>query len=387
MDNFEMTDLVDNINADLYHLSLGNNNKDILNDIKTNLNALFKGANCANVVLTNNTDKLLFGIIVMPIFSTEDIVNIMTDDEDDHLLITKYKVEIDSKLFSPLYGLTNNEVAALLVHEVAAVVSNKEPLENARYLIDCFCTENDTTIKISTFASYIELLSYCIKEAARRSVSVFEKDYFLPLSIDEALNLQDLIYSAQDKLRSTSNMANTDIDNKLIIVKWVLGLYRNILKYRIYAIHKLEKGIAITGSKFEIQEMQNIISRLKKIDDSELLQHESAASWFKDSSKSNISALQRFRANGVKNYYDDFYEIQFEINNLDDDRGAAIMLMHKINSRMSVIDDYLSTEEGLNDITVKRLLDLYGKYDTLRTKLASSKLKSPRTLLIDYGDD
>lgn len=388
MDNFEqMTEFVDTINADLYHLSLGNNSKDILNDIKANLNSLFKGANCANVVLTNNTDKLLFGIIVMPIFSTEDIVSIMTDDEDDHLLITKYKVEIDSKLFSPLYGLTNDEITALLVHEVAALVSNKEPLENARYLIDCFCTENDTTIKISTFASYIELLSYCIKEAARRSVSVFEKDYFLPLSIDEALNLQDLIYSAQDKLRITSNMTNTDIDNKLIIVKWVLGLYRNILKYRIYAIHKLEKGIAITGSKFEIQEMQNIISRLKRIDDSELLQHESANSWFKDSSKSSISALQRFKANGVKNYYDDFYEIEFEINNLDDDRGAAIMLMHKINSRMSVIDDYLSTEEGLNDITVKRLLDLYNKYDTLRTKLASSKLKSPRTLLIDYGDD
>ena len=105
--------------------------------------------------------------------------------------------------------------------------------------------------------------------------------------------------------------------------------------------------------------------------------------FFNDSKKANLNALDRFKANGIKNYYDDFYEIQFEVNNVDNDRGAAIALLHRINSRMGVLDDYISTEEGLNDVTIKKLRDLYYKYDSLRANIASQKLKSPQTLLID----
>ena len=93
--------------------------------------------------------------------------------------------------------------------------------------------------------------------------------------------------------------------------------------------------------------------------------------------------MDRFKANGIKNYYDDFYEIQFEVNNMDNDRGTAVALLHKINSRMSVIDDYISTEPELNLQTKKRLADLYYKYDELRGNIASQKLKSPQTLLIN----
>ena len=109
----------------------------------------------------------------------------------------------------------------------------------------------------------------------------------------------------------------------------------------------------------------------------------SIINFFNDSKKANLSALDRFKANGIKNYYDDFYEIQFEVNNMDNDRGTAVGLLHKINSRMSVIDDYISTEPELNLQTKKRLADLYYKYDELRGTIASQKLKSPQTLLIN----
>ena len=68
---------------------------------------------------------------------------------------------------------------------------------------------------------------------------------------------------------------------------------------------------------------------------------------------------------------------------MDNDRGTAVALLHKINSRMSVIDDYISTEPELNLQTKKRLADLYYKYDELRGNIASQKLKSPQTLLIN----
>lgn len=373
------------LNGDILNLIGKNNNITITEDIKRNLNNLFPEASCKNVIVTNNTDKMLFGIIVMPIFTPEEVINIVTSDEA--MTIKNYKVEIDSKLLDPLIGLNSEEVVALLVHDVEQLVSNSAPVENARYLIDSFVTVNNTTLKISKYISYVELLSYLIKEVTRRSVSIFENDYFLPTTFESILSLPEFIYSGQAKLRIKSNMYNTSIDNKAIITKWVLSLYRNILKYRIYAIHKLENGIQLTGSEFEKQEMKNIINRLNKIDDYSLLTEANLTNWFNSAKESNTNALQRFRANGVKNYSDDFYEIQFEVNNVDDDRAAAVMLLHKINSRMGVIDDYLSTEEGLSEPTIKRLMDLYNKYDNLRMQLSSKKLKSPRTLLIDYGDD
>ena len=150
------------------------------------------------------------------------------------------------------------------------------------------------------------------------------------------------------------------------------------------SLHTLEKGIELTGSVLIVNEMKNMIKKLRRIDDYSLMQEASSIiNFFNDSKKANLSALDRFKANGIKNYYDDFYEIQFEVNNMDNDRGTAVALLHKINSRMSVIDDYISTEPELNLQTKKRLADLYYKYDELRGNIASQKLKSPQTLLIN----
>ena len=71
---------------------------------------------------------------------------------------------------------------------------------------------------------------------------------------------------------------------------------------------------------------------------------------------------------------------------MDNDRGTAVALLHKINSRMSVIDDYISTER-VDTQTKKRLTELYYKYDELRKNIAATKLRPPQTLLIniDWG--
>ena len=135
------------------------------------------------------------------------------------------------------------------------------------------------------------------------------------------------------------------------------------MKYRIQAIHTLQKGIDISGSRYEQLEMDKIIRRLKRIDDHSLITEASASimRFFDKNKKASSNALERFKANGVKAYFDDYYTIQFEVNNMDDDRALAIMLLHKINSRMSVIDDYITTEDGLSVQTVKQLQDLYQK--------------------------
>lgn len=370
------------INLSVINLKAKPGNKIELNKIKDCLNKIFPDSKCVDVIYTVNTDKMFFGIVTLPILSPNEILNIMTSDEDSK--IATYKVELDSKLFCDTIDLSVDEITALIVHEVARLVNDYYPINNARYLIDKAVLDYGITLKMSEYVPYIEIIGYGIKEAARRSVSIFENNYLVPYYLDETYELTDSLRRAITKLENKGNLWDTEVDNKSIIIKWVVRLYTDILKYRIMSLHTLEKGIELTGSVLIVNEMKNIVKKLHRIDDYSLMQEASSIiNFFNDSKKANLSALDRFKANGIKNYYDDFYEIQFEVNNMDNDRGTAVALLHKINSRMSVIDDYISTEPELNLQTKKRLADLYYKYDELRGNIASQKLKSPQTLLIN----
>ena len=370
------------INLSVINLKAKPGNKIELNKIKDCLNKIFPDSKCVDVIYTVNTDKMFFGIVTLPILSPNEILNIMTSDEDSK--IATYKVELDSKLFCETIDLSVDEITALIVHEVARLVNDYYPINNARYLIDKVVLDYGITLKMSEYVPYIEIIGYGIKEAARRSVSIFENNYLVPYYLDETYELTDSLRRAITKLENKGNLWDTEVDNKSIIVKWVVRLYTDILKYRIMSLHTLEKGIQLTGSVLVVNEMKNMIKKLRRIDDYSLMQEASSIiNFFNDSKKANLSALDRFKANGIKNYYDDYYEIKFEYNNMDNDRGTAVALLHKINSRMSVIDDYISTEPELNLQTKKRLADLYYKYDELRGNIASQKLKSPQTLLIN----
>lgn len=370
------------INLSVINLKAKPGNKVELNKIKDCLNKIFPDSKCVDVIYTVNTDKMFFGTVTLPILSPNEILNIMTSDEDSK--IATYKVELDSKLFCDTIDLSVDEITALIVHEVARLVNDYYPINNARYLIDKAVLDYGITLKMSEYVPYIEIIGYGIKEAARRSVSIFENNYLVPYYLDETYELTDSLRRAITKLENKGNLWDTEVDNKSIIVKWVVRLYTDILKYRIMSLHTLEKGIELTGSVLVVNEMKNMVKKLRRIDDYSLMQEASSIiNFFNDSKKANLSALDRFKANGIKNYYDDFYEIQFEVNNMDNDRGTAVALLHKINSRMSVIDDYISTEPELNLQTKKRLADLYYKYDELRGNIASQKLKTPQTLLIN----
>lgn len=380
LDTNDILAKIGEINLSVVNLKAKPGDKIELNKIKECLNKIFPDSKCVDVIYTVNTDKMFFGIVTLPILSPNEILNIMTSDEDSK--ITTYKVELDSKLFSDMIDLSLDEITALIVHEVARLVNDYYPINNARYLIDKTVLDYGITLKMSEYVPYIEIIGYGIKEAARRSVSIFENNYLVPYYLDETYELTDSLRRAITKLENKGNLWDTEIDNKSIIIKWVVRLYTNILKYRIMSLHTLEKGIELTGSVLVVNEMKNMVKKLHRIDDYSLMQEASnIINFFNSTKNATLNALDRFKANGIKNYYDDYYEIQFEYNNMDNDRGTAVTLLHKINSRMSVIDDYISTEK-VDPQTKKRLTELYYKYDELRKNIATTKLRPPQTLLI-----
>lgn len=375
---------IGSIKGDVIKLKVDIKDTSALLSIQQNLDVIFSDAHCKQVIITNNTDKQFFGIVVMPIINSEQVMDIAISDKN--FLVTEYKVELDSKLFDNLIGLGFDEIESLILHEVGALVTSDTPAKKVRYAIDLYLSNTGESLKISDYISYIDLLGYGVKNAITKSVSVFYNEYAEPSAIDEAYDLTEFIKSALAKIKAAQGIwtATSDIGSQAmnVIIRWTLRLYRDILKYRIVANHQLKRGIELTGSKFEQIEMSNLIYRLNRIDDISLLR-ESVSSFVDKRKKALSAAFDSFKKSGIKGYFDDYFELKMRVNNMDDNRSEAFAILHSINSRIGVLEDYLTSEENISTNEAKKVQDLINKYEALRDDISSRKMKSPRTLLID----
>ena len=350
-----------------------------LNDIQIALNDLFgPDANCKQVLYTENTDKMFFGICVMPIIPAKEIINILKGD--DRYIISEYYVELDSKMFDTGLGLTFEEIGAIVTHDVGRVVTDATPIEEVKRNIDDYLLKQNDTIKLTESVHYIEILSYGIRDAIRKVTSVFEaEEGKIITEFDIGCMIDRVLTSAMNKIAGNGYNWNSDIDNKLIFLTWVMRLYKDVLCNRIDAIRTLKDGIEMSASKLEKKEMDNIIRRLERIDDDVLLEG------FMDDIIQGFSRTSKsMKLKGIQSYEDDYYEIEFNVNNMET-QDDAVLLLHKINSRMSVIDDFLTSEE-LDKANYKKWSDLYSKYNKLRGDIAKNKIYQNKTrLYVNYG--
>ena len=335
-----------------------------------------------DVLYTDNFDKMFFGVLVMPAMIADDVIKGIIEEEK--VTINQVYVELDSKLFDDALDLSIHEIAALIVREVAHMVADSSPMEQVKKDIDLYLFSTGQTLKLSDVSHYKEILSYGIRDAIRKSVSIFEINDKSKIvdNFDDELGIKEDLISAMTKIDKNGYNWNKDIDNKLIFLSWVIRLYKDVIHKRIDAINDLGATIKLTGSKIEKREMENIIARLSRIDDDSLLQ-EGALDYISD-----FFSKTRFdiKKNGMKRYEDDFFELQFEVNNMET-QEEAMLLLHRINSRMAVIDDYL-TSEDLSAADRKRWEHLYHEYNKLRFNLSNNKLYANKTrLYVNYGMD
>ena len=372
---------------------LKNNSRSVAakEDIRKILNDIFmqpKSPNKYNpdvvrdVLYTENFDKMFFGVLVMPAMIADDVIKGIIEDEK--VTINQVYVELDSKLFDDALDLSIHEIAALIVREVAHMVADSSPMEQIKKDIDLYLVSTGQTLKLSDVSHYKEILSYGMRDAIRKSVSIFEINDKSKIvdNFDDELGIKEDLVSAMTKIDKNGYNWNKDIDNKLIFLSWVIRLYKDVIHKRIDAINDLGATIKLTGSKIEKREMENIIARLSRIDDDSLLQ-EGALDYISD-----FFSKTRFdiKKNGMKRYEDDFFELQFEVNNMET-QEEAMLLLHRINSRMAVIDDYL-TSEDLSAADRKRWEHLYHEYNKLRFNLSNNKLYANKTrLYVNYGMD
>lgn len=339
-----------------------------LNELNREINAFFKDSKCKQVLYTRNTDKMFFGMSVMPVIKADKVYDIIQEDEP--VRITEYYLELDSKLFSPTLGLSTREITAVLLHEIGHMVNDTSPVDKLRKELDMYLVKNNETIKTSDSVHYQEILAFGIKDALRKITSLFETDddEIIADSFVVACGYGPELESAFEKVVKNSYRINKDVSNKFIVLAWVIRLYTDIKLRRIVAIKSLQKGESYTASKLEKREMENVIRRLRRIDDDSLIE---AVGFDLVADKVN-STMSRIKYKGIRSFEDDLYDYNLQVKNVQHE-DEALELLHKINTRLNIIDDYV-TSENISESERKRWYALINKYNKLREVLSNKSV-------------
>lgn len=344
-----------------------------LNKLKKELNKFFKDSTCKDILYTRNTDKVFFGMRVIPDVSPDMAVNIL--QTNDPVRINLYYLEIDSKLFD--LQLSSEELTAILLHEVGHLVNDSTPVEDTRKTIDLELAKEKQTLSISDSVNYRALLAFAIKDTIRRYTSIFEKNPDEEILADEFVfkcGFGEQLQSALKTVLHNTGKLTKGVNNKLIVLTWTLRLYKDVRFQRISAIKSLKKAKSLSGSQLEKREFDSMIRRLERIDDDTLME-----SAFDDLKARYIKKIDDMKYRGVKGLKQDLYELTMRAKNVDTS-DEALMILRSINSNMSIIENYLENDQ-IEESRRQEFFDVLEKYQELRDILVNKTLYKEKQLL------
>ena len=353
--------------------------QDDLNAVKDSLNLIFRpDANCVGFVYTVNTDKLPFGCVVMPTLRGVDVNDYFVVGNDSRL--SEYMVELDSKLFD--YGLTNEEVAQVMLFNIYHMVKDFTPLRNVRMAIDDFLTKSTTQLIIKDSVQYKEILKLGLVDALVNVSSCLSlpsdvvSDPFL-----ESLGLEDFD-KALDKLYQEIPGCENEVSRapKLNMLEWSLRLYCDVEKERIPALHLLEKAKSLTASTLYITKFSNTINALNRID-TDMVVNEAVQTFFNEAKRKG-GLLASLKYSGLRDIENDLYEFQIRAKNAETE-SEVMYALKQINARLAILDNYI--RENPDDPEIDRWVAVKLQYMDIRDTLAKKRLhKRNYGIFVDY---
>lgn len=343
-------------------------NANDLGVLKTELNRFFRDSSCKEILYTTNTDNMFFGIKIIPMINCSDIYEILTNE--DSYRIDKYLVELDSKLFDPILNLNAKEITSLLLYEVNKIVGDSTPIDNARNALNIYIASNKDKLRISDSIHYKEILAFGLKDYLSKSTSIFYTTDPFDIYNDTftvSYGLNNAIVSVYEKITSNNIKLyeNSEI-SKFITFSWILSIYRNLKIHRVGAIKQLTAMLPLTGSRLEKLEIKNILTRIKRIDDTDLIT---------ESANNNLKArirerMKKNRIHNLRAVTSTFYELAMRIKNVEDE-GEALSIMRTINNNIGIINDYLDSDT-CDEREKVEWQDALGKFLKLREKLSDT---------------
>lgn len=334
------------------------------------LNETFKGVHCRSVIYTNNTDKLFFGMCVMPILSSAMAKTIILDGEVPDGMRKEYVVEIDSKLFE--IGLTEREVMAILLHEIGHIVLDMDQsLEEIIDATQVYVSKNNEVLNAVQVANSGSLFKFGIEDALRKMGTIFSNEEKRADVVAAQLGYGRDLESAFTKISKRSIDLNRDVDNKLVVLQWALRTYKNLNIDRKYAIRKLNNLIDINGSEVQNSRVKTMLDDIKNIDfklsKPSLELRGNIDECCAINEKGLLSIYRRHTDKAMRGIEEDLYELQL-MAKATDDRDECLMILRQINSRLSILEDYLSGDK-ISDSNRKRYSAVMNEYLKLRAEV------------------
>lgn len=351
--------------------------------VKDALNGIFlKDATCENFIYTINTDKVPFGCIVMPKMGSDTINNLMIIG--DPIRFDSYEIEIDSKMFD--YGLTNEDVAAVMLYNIYHLVCDFTPSRRLREMIDSWLANRDTNIVIKDSIQFQAILAFGLYDALNQLTSCLNlPDEVVSDPFLDSLGLENFEEALQKLYREIPGCENEILRQpNLSMLDWCLRLYTDVDRERVPALHLLDKAKKITASVLYINRMNAVINALNRIDTS--LYTESANTYITESKKRGFLAALKYA--GLRDLENDLYEFVIRAKNAETEEDVMYAL-RQINSRLSILDDYIreERENGISDNELERWISLKEQYAAIRDKLTKQKIYNKRNygIFIDYN--
>lgn len=363
----------------------------ICESIRKELNSIFPDFTCTKVVYTPNTDKQMFGIYIKPTYGSDYIRDIFAGLDPNNYLHNRkdfepftfksYQLEIDGKILSSNV-LNPMQLFALLFNEIS-MYNCTRPVFQLRAMIDTYIAKDESHLdlnKVDISDKTFKLVSTVTLHNLCSAFARYGENITVPLQITCDENLGAYYSEAINLLKESIEWHQPLADTTAMMMVWYFKQYGWIHDNRTLE-YIFRDALASEASKLVREGINDALNQNVQILPVDKRYHEKL---IQESTKRK-GLMWQMRRNGIKSIEEDLFEYTMRIRNVETE-DDAIILMRQINSRMSILEDYLREEE-IDDLDRKRWETCYSQYVQIRTELSKKTVYKQKQmgLWMDYN--
>lgn len=352
--------------------------------LKDSLNKLFPDFICNDVLYTNNIDKPVFGIYIKPAgISPYDLkLKFQNYYKWESFKFKSYYLELDSKLFEN-HQLSPIQITAILLRDINNMNNTKNQDIICDMIIRILC---DTDIYWETCSHVNDyIFYYVIENTLRNLTSSFcmdeNKNSFDDYSGD-FLKLYGLYNPYMTGVGAIKTNMEITPTYPGLLLQWFFNFMKTYSNDDRYLTFMFSNAMESEGSRLAKRSLMVVLENLKT-QSIEKMNYYKALTESANTKKKGL--IWQMKRNGLKSLEEDLYEYGMRLRNVED-QDDAILLMRQINSRMSILEDYLM-EEGLDEKDRQRWENVYKEYGKIRSELSKKTVYNKKMygIFVDYN--
>lgn len=367
------------------------------------LNRYMPDFRCMQIRFTSNTDKPFFGVWVKPTgmcpnaLSSKMFNGLILPEEGElqfdfePFKFSSYTLELDGQLFRK-FGLNIHEIWALLLGDIIQMNSTT-PVEKFRNMIDAYISLHNLHLDSKYLKETTEVFSMVTYITLHNITSIFSRYDFEAVGespdLVSAYGLQSHYQDAVAKIIECGAKAG-EVDTTGVLLSWYMSNYCGLAGSRWIEI--MFRDALSTEASFTVKNMiMNCLNRgfnvkQSRLSDSDQLFYTKYIAESARPKRRNKGLIFQMKRNGLKSIEEDLFEYNMRLRNVET-QDEAILLMRQINSRMSILEDYLRDDDTMVDEERKRWEECYRGYVSLRDALSKKTVYNRKMygLFVDYN--